>query len=179
MMGVQRFMLAAICCGPLVCGGCVVAGDLVNPDFAAALGLDSSVLRPGSGTVIVAFTNSTSFPAEITVAVSSDPGDPTANAQTIAVPLDEPGETRNIVLDCPVGVITPGVPHADFSTNSVAAVVFSGGGVQVTYTGAALVAGSQFSCGDVIEIELRQTGTGTGEQQTNQFSFRVTVIPGR
>lgn len=169
-------LLAAVTCGLglLASLGCVVAADALNPGFFAALGFDPNTIFPSSGTVIVAFTNTTSLPATFYAYESADAQDLSIDSRNFSVGV-ESGETRNEVLACPVGVLSPGSLGADFSVDSLAAEVQETGGVvTVTYEQAPLIAGADFRCGDVVDIQLYATG-GTGE---GAYEISVRLIPG-
>jgi hypothetical protein len=165
----------------LVVPGCTLGVDVLNPNALAFLGIDPAFVTPPPARVIVAFNNDTDFQASFFVAVSDDTRDPTSNAQGIPGVLDA-GDAIANVLECPVGVITPGAPSADFSTDTVATQVSVVGAdgtelVDVTYTGSPLVFGRDFRCGDVIEVRLVQTEAVDDTQQAD-FQLRLTVIPG-
>ncbi len=172
----RRF--AAVVCGVLGMsgGGCLLATDLINPNLLSSIGFDPDTVIAPQGRIVVAFTNSTSAAVAFVIAVSDDPADPTANARAVSTDFLESGETRSLVLDCPVGVITPGAPSADFSTDTVAAVaVTDADAVDIVYTGTPVVVGTDMACGDVLEIEAVQFGIGDGVV----FGLQLQVLPGR
>lgn len=159
-------------------GGCVVATDLLNPGVLTAFGLDpATVIRP-AGRTLVTFNNTSGFDASFEVAVSDDPADPTANATFFFSEFLRPNQTQTAAFDCPIGVLTPGTPSADFSTDTVAvSVVTAAGLVTVNYTGAPLVAGVDFLCGDLVEMRLVQTGVDA--MGVASFGIQMRVVPGR
>lgn len=158
--------------------GCGVVADLINPDFVTGFGLDAGVVRPSQGIILVAFNNQTRSEAALLAFMSRNANDLTRDSRNILVVV-EPRQVRNEVLDCPVGVISPGSLGADFSISSAAALV---GGTEVTYDGPPVVSGVAFRCGDVVEIRLEEvTGAGTGGEGEANVDYRVTlrVIPGQ
>lgn len=161
-----RFFLLVVCLPLLVpLSGCVVAADLVNADLLSGLGFDPATVVPSEGRLLIAFRNLTQYPASFVAVVSDDTRDPTSNAVTVAAYDVAANDTRIMVVDCPVGIVTPGG----------AAVLVDGSLVDVAYNGTALTAGTDFLCGYVIEIQVSQTGAG-GEAA---FEVQIRVLPGR
>jgi len=150
--------------------GCVIAADALNPAFFSGLGLDPGTIFPPTGVVIVAFTNYTSSPA-VFYAFESPKVQDLTGARSFYVAVD-PGQTRNEVLECPVGLLSPGSLGEDYSVSSVAATVIAAG-ADVAYNGSALVGSSDFVCGDVIDIAL---SPAAGE---NAYLISVRVLPGQ
>lgn len=156
--------------------GCVFATDLINPGVLSALGFDPATVIPPQGRLLVAFTNSTTSPALFFAQASDDPADPLANLRTLDTEIGSPltaGETRTIVLDCPVGVLTPGQATADFSTGGTVALVLDAAGTAIAYNGAPLILDREFQCGDLIEFQLIQLGDG------GAYTLAIRVLPGR
>lgn len=154
-------------------GGCVVAGDLVNPALLPALGLDPELISGPVGRVVVSFTNNTRQPVDFFLARSV--GANSVQQETHAV---EPAGTDSAVLDCPVDFLAPATigDMLEFNT-AIAATVFVGEGtVDVAYTGAILQGGVEFTCGDVIAISMESVGTG---EAAENFAIRVRILPGR
>ena len=149
------------------CSGCLIASDLVSPGFISALGLDPGVFFPSHGVVVVSFTNNATAPATFYAYQSVDATDLTRQSRNFSVTVD-PGETRNEVLICPVGLISLGTLDANFQPDDVGARV---GGDDVTYTGAALVGGRDFDCGYLIAVRLIPVA--------GELSLSVQVVPGR
>lgn len=157
--------------------GCIVATDLVNPVLLTSLGFDPATVIPPEGRLLVAFTNSTSSAALFFAQASDDPTDPLSNLRSLDTETGSPlaaGETRTLVLDCPVGVVTPGTEAAaDFATGTTAVTVLEATPVEIAYVGAPLILDREFECGDVIQMEVTQLGTG------GAFTLSIRVIPGR
>ena len=167
--------ITGLCFGTL---GCAIATDLINPAALSALGLDPATIIPPEGRALVTFNNMSSLSAIFVIAVSDNPGDPTSNAQTIFSEILQPNQAQTASLDCPVGVLTPGTPAADFSTGTTAVFVAAGDdGVEVTYNGAPLIFGTDFVCGDLVEMRLVQTGNDA--TMADSFQILMRVIPGR
>jgi len=167
--------------------GCALATDFINPDVLSALGIEPLALLPPPARVMLVYNNETDFEASFLVTVSDDTADPTSNARSINATL-QPNEVIANVLECPLGVITPGTASADFTTGTVAVQVTAAAGTgveanDVTYNGAPLVFGDDFQCGDVIEIraiQFQAEQQAAGDTQTQAaFGIRVRVIPGR
>jgi len=164
-----------------VCG-CTMIVDAFAPGLATNLGLDPATIKPTQGVVLVSFNNTTRFPTEF-FAYEMGAQDSPNTWRSFSAEVAG-GEVQNEVLDCPVEVISPGSVGADLSIDTTAAV---GGGTATTgtgtetvtftvaYEGPPLVSGRTFTCGDVIEIRLSQTGTA----DQADFVVSVRVIPGR
>lgn len=164
------FLLLA---GLPVMGGCAIPLDLLNTGLASNLGFDAFSISPPEGRVIIAFNNNTNVVANFFVAYSDSASDPEQNVKTVFAQDLGPDEIRNRVVDCQVGIISPGTP----GDGAAAAVIDDGQqGVEIAYAGQALVPGRDFNCGDVIEITLNQIGTGTAEAN---FLLQIRVFPGR
>ncbi len=160
-MSCRRSMLAGAVLGTLLLcsGGCMMAMDMLNPDVFSAFGIDPGTIYPSPGTVIVLFTNSTNALAFFTAFEAADAADLSRDARNFSVDVD-PVSSRNEVLTCPVGVVAPGSLDAAFAIQTQAVTVFDAAGTtNVDYNGAPLTSPHDFSCGDVIEIQLIQVGT--------------------
>jgi hypothetical protein len=169
-----------------------VLGDLFDSSFLSSLGLDPALVSSSNGTVIVVFSNETTAPAQFFAFEQADASDPNRGARNFTQEVPA-GQTRNEVLECPLGIVGPGTLDATFNPDTVGATVFTttagtaGGGtttnaVDVDYAGSVLFSGTDFHCGDVIKITLKQTTTGTttgGGQQQTQFTLSVELLPGR
>lgn len=153
--------------------GCGLVGDLFNEDAVRQLGLDPATVFGEDGTVIVALYNTTRVTADFNAWWSLDASNLTAKSRNFSVEV-EGGAVKNEVLQCPIGVISPGSLDANFVASDVAVVLDSG--EQVTYTGPVLLSGSSFLCGDVIEIRLLPIG---GTSDTQEYAVSVRVIRGR
>jgi hypothetical protein len=81
------------------------------------------------------------------------------------------GENRNEAIECPVEIVGTGQIQGD-GLSDVAAVV---NGEDVTYANGALLSGTAYECGDVIEVRLVQVGTG----DQAAFSVIVQILPGQ
>ncbi len=172
----RRFSAVLCSAAAVLGGGCVIGTDLLNPSLLSSVGFDPDTVIAPQGRIVVAFTNSTSAAVAFVAAASDDPADPTANARAISTDFLASGETRSLVLDCPVGVITPGAPSADFSTGTVAAVAVTGtDAVDIVYAGTPVIVGTDMQCGDVLQIEAVQFGTAEGVA----FGLQLQVLPGR
>jgi hypothetical protein len=157
--------------------GCVVLSDVINPNLLVSLGFDPNTILPPTGTVIVVFNNQTQFPVTFYAFQAQEPNDLRVDAANLSLTVD-PNATRNDVLDCPVGVISPGVLDNDFNPDPLAATVFTGQqGVDLNYAGAPLLSGRDYTCGDVIEIRVTAGAAGGDAQQA--FAVTVRVLPGR
>jgi hypothetical protein len=156
--------------------GCQIPADLINPDLITSLGFDVESISPSAGRIVVAFNNEASSPADFFIAVSDDPADPLSNVIGAPVTNVAAGETVNRVFDCPVGVITPGLPNAEGTTGTAAINVQTGAGIAVLYNGSTIVSGRDFRCGDVVEIRLVQTGDGAAAAD---YAIVVTIRAGR
>lgn len=161
--------------------GCTFVGDFLNEDFVLALGLDPAVFDPPQGVVVVAFENDTNFPATFYAFSSADRTDLTRESRNFSVFVDANSE-GNEVLDCPVGVISPGQLDDSFNPSTAGAVAISGsttddeGNVEtvettVGYGGVPLVLGEAFQCGDLIVVRLAEVVSGDDTEY--QISIRV------
>jgi hypothetical protein len=175
---VVRCVLLGVALLPLF--SCAVLTDLINPDFVVQAGLDPGSIFPAQGVVIVVFNNQTSNTAGFFGFSTASATDPSRDSRNFAVEV-EPKSNKNEVVDCPVAVIDPGRLAADFSIDNTAAVVIdsTGAATAVAYTGPALLVGTSFNCGDVIEFRLDEVQTTTGTTTTQSFAITVRVIPGR
>lgn len=163
----------------LVCGGCVIATDVINPAFLTGLGFDPQTVVPPQGKVVVTFQNTTAFNASFASAFSRDPFGPDAVIELLLAENVGPDEARNAVVDCPVAVISPAPDIDSFGEvqDGVAiAVATAEGVVAVAYLGSPLEIGRDYVCGDVIVIRLLQIGAAGGE---NDFRIQVERLPGR
>lgn len=156
--------------------GCNVAADLLNPTLLTGLGLDVSALTRNPGDVIVAFVNDSGTGAEFFAFSAQDATDLTKGARNFSA-FVEAGDVANEVLDCPVGYISPGTLGADFSIDTVGAILSATDTTDTTaasvdYAAPGVVVESSFECGDVIEIRLGMTAGGA-------LQLRMRVIPGR
>jgi hypothetical protein len=142
--------------------GCMIAADLLNPGFLSAMGLNPAALLPSPGVVVVSFTNGSGDPGTFYAFEAASAQDYTAGARNFSVEVD-PLATRNEVLECPIGAVSPGSLNESFAVQSVAAVLTTNQGeVTVDYEGSALVGGRDFFCGDLIDVQLVQVGEGYG-----------------
>ncbi len=162
-------------------GGCTILSDLLAPSLPLQLGLDPSTISPQQGVVLVAFNNTTQFPATFFAFEAANAQNLSASARNFSALVDA-GQQQNEVLDCPVGVVAPGSLSATFTPETLAATVAGTAGTtttvaQVAYAGPLLEAGHAYTCGDLIEITLSSTG-GTGGAQAG-YAISVRVIPGR
>lgn len=160
-------------------GGCALVSDMIAPSLPLQLGLDPATVTPQQGVVVVAFNNTTQFPAEFYAYEAPNAQNVSSSSRNFSAQVDA-GKQQNEVLDCPVGVISPGSLNASFQPDSTAVTVAGTAGTQgvvatVAYTGPALEVSKAYSCGDLIEIRL--SATGTTDQPT--FAVSVRVIPGR
>lgn len=163
----------------LLCFGCAVGADLLNPNFVAGLGIDPQVVFPSAGTVILAFTNTTDLPAEFFIFHVDDPNDLTTGVSIFST-LVAPGATRNQVLFCPIEAIGLGTLSGQSAQPDSIAVRLTTEGeeIEVPYTGSLLVSGDTYTCGDVLDIQVVEIPQ-TGEEQESPYSIIVRVIPGR
>lgn len=162
----------------LALSACGLVSDALAPGLATQLGLDPASIKPQLGTVMVAFNNTTRYPATFFAYLSVDATDLTRSSRNFSADIAA-GKVGNEVLDCPVGLISPGSLDSAFAPGGIAASVAGVAGstaalAEVAYAGNPVISGSSFSCGDVIEIRL--TAGGTTEAPT--FAVSVRVIPG-
>ena len=177
----ERLLLGTLTCGLVLLagGGCGLVGDLFAPQFAQEFGLDPATIKPQQGTVLVAFDNTTRFPATFFAYESVDAQDLTRSSRNFSADVAA-GKVANEVLDCPVGLISPGSLGSNFAVDRTAVILAGTVGTTATgttllYAGNPVISGSSFSCGDVIEIRL--SATGAADQPV--FTVSVRVIPGR
>jgi len=179
---VIRRVLLGLVCVPLA--GCMIASDLVNPDILSQLGLDSAYAS--QGVVLVAFNNTTRYPAYFTAFYSQSATDLTVKARNFGA-LVEAHATRNEVLPCPVGLVSPGILGSDYSVSTLAATIdatttTTSGTESVTaevaYDGTPVQVGVAFFCGDVVEIRLTEQTTSSDGTTQSSFVISVRVIPG-
>jgi len=142
--------------------GCLLAADLVNPTVLSAVGLDPATIIPPQGRVLIAFQNSTQGVAAF-AAVAYDSA---LDAILVSATDVAANETRTMVVDCPVGAVIP----------LMAGTVVNDALAEVVYAGAPLVAGTDFVCGDVIEVRLIQLGAAA---DAAAFEMQVQVLAGR
>src|SRR5262245_49655930 len=137
--------VASLVCLCASISGCQVAGDLVNPDLLATIGVDPQTVHPITGRIVVAMNNTSAFDASFFVAVANkDLTDP----QTASADVGN-GETGNAVFDCPVGLVAPGGFDAMGNTLGTTVLVTTPTAVvPVAYTGVPLESGRDFQCGD-------------------------------
>lgn len=163
-----RFSLLVAGIGMLVpMLGCIVAADVLNPDFLSAVGLDPATVIPSEGRLLVAFQNSTQATADFRALLSEDFSSNAAEqTQVIAIGVAA-SETRTLVIDCPVG---------DFLPLEVLVVVSEGAATQVQFVGTPLRSGVDFRCGDVIEMSVVQFTDAEGNVT---YRIEAQVLPGR
>jgi hypothetical protein len=123
--------------------------------------------------VVIAFTNNTSNLADFMCVV----GLPSGLLIEETARNVGPGETTNVVQDCPLEFVVPGSLGDSGTVDATAAEVTTGENAEtaVTFDGSQLIPGFDFACGDVIEIELLPETSG----DTTNFRIRVEVLPGR
>jgi len=163
-------------------GGCTVLSDLLAPGLPLQLGLDPRTITGDQGVVLVAFNNTTQFPATFFAFGAQNAQDLTKGSRNFSAVVDA-GAQQNEVIDCPVGAIAPGSLSSTFQPQTLAATVVGTSGTTtanaaVEYAGPLLVSGNAFICGDMIEITLSSTGATTTGSQSN-FAISVRVVPGR
>lgn len=148
--------------------GCSIAADALNPAILSSLGIDPGTIIPSPGVIVVAFNNESSAPGEFYAFESVSAQDLSIDSRNFSLPVD-PFETRNEVIECPVGMVSPGSLTDAFAFQGLAATMETNTGeVTVTYEGTPLIAGQDFSCGDLIEIRVSAT-----------YILSVQVHPGR
>lgn len=158
--------------------GCALVADLFDAGLASELGIDPATIKPQQGTILVAFVNNTRFTATFYGYKTSSPTDLRSGAKNFSAEVAA-GEVQNEVLECPIGLVSPGSLGTDFSIDATAATLSDvadgeAAVATVTYQGTPLVSGSTFACGDVVEIRLSQVTVGDGQE----FLLSVRVIPG-
>jgi hypothetical protein len=161
-------LLMLLVCLPLLTplAGCFFATDLVNPGVLAAVGLDPATIIPPQGSVVIAFQNSTQFPADFSAAILDDILAEDADFFVVSGTGVGANETRTMVVDCPVGDVQPGS----------AFVAVDGTILEVPYAGSPLSTGAEFICGDVIQIRLVQIAVSA---DTVGFMLEVQILAGR
>ncbi len=166
-------------CGLLLvpAGGCAVVSDVLSPNLLASLGIDPATVVAPQGVVIVAFNNQTQFPADFQAWEAKNARDLRQQSRNFVVHV-EAGKQGNEVLDCPIGVISPGSLDATFAPQAQAVTVWTTSqgntqSTQVAYAGQPLEVGTAFQCGDVIEITLVAAAAQQGGQQAFQLLVQV------
>ncbi len=164
----------------LATAGCTLISDVLNTGLATQFGLDPATIFASQGTVLVAFRNNTRFPATFSAFKATDASDYSRGGRNFSVPVAA-NDVGNEVLECPVGVISPGALGLGFAFDGTAAVTIeTDTGVQtVAYAGDPLVAGQAFTCGDVVELRLllSTTQTQTQTQTETQTTGEQTTDP--
>jgi hypothetical protein len=156
-------------CGCIIAGGAVLGaltlfsvgcGDFLNPNLLLQFGIDPNAFTAPTGTVIVMFNNTSQGQATFYAFAAADSADLSKDSRNFSVEVP-PGKSRNEVLYCPVDEVGPGSLSASFSIQARAVDVLTAGGgaSSVDYAGAPLISPGDFSCGDLIVIELNQDGT--------------------
>jgi len=155
--------------------GCALGSDLLNAEALVWLGLDPGTIIPARGSVLIAFTNDTPNPVEFHAYTASDAADLSKGARNYFVEAP-PGQTLNEVIDCPIGLVSLGTVGEDLMVDRTGAIVrpAAEAAVAVAYTGAELPYGSGLSCGDVVAVRIRGSGT-EGDPYT--ISVRVLRWP--
>lgn len=152
-------------------GGCAIPLDLLNPALPGQFGFSLNGIVPTPGKVVIAFNNETTFPVFFAVTISDDP-----NATTgfeIASDTVAANSTSSRVLQCPVPVVTfsNGIGTGGGATVGAPVVVQNvAAGTALATTAAPLTFGTDFDCGDVIEMTVTQTG--------GAFRLTIRVLPG-
>jgi hypothetical protein len=151
-----------------------MATDLMNPEFLASLGFDpDTIIRP-QGRVVIAFQNSSSGVAEFGATLADSLNATEEEFDYVYASGVQPNETRTLVVECSVKVITPGAP---FGGSSLAVIVTSEEAEStLAYGGDALEEGDDFLCGDVIEIRVIETAT---DAENTGIALQVQVLPGQ
>ena len=148
--------------------GCSIAADALNPAILSSLGIDPGAFIPSPGVIVVAFNNESSAPGTFYAFESASAQDLSFDSRNFSLSVD-PAEIRNEVIECPVGMVSPGSLTDAFALQGLAAtMVTNAGEVTVAYEGSPLVAGQDFSCGDLIEVRVSAT-----------YVLSVQVHPGR
>lgn len=155
--------------------GCFMAADLIEENLLRALGISPRLLAEEPGKIVVAFENTTRAAAQMFVAYT-DVSESTVytRGHWSTVP---PGEVSNLVIDCPVTLLTPG--SLSVGATEAARVTPAGGGgeIVVPYLGTPL-GRSDFACGDMIVVTLTQRAA-TGTEQQAEYGIRVQIVPGQ
>jgi hypothetical protein len=160
----------------LVVVGCGLVTDVFNSALATQLGLDPATVIPPKGTILVAFKNDTAFPAVFSAYKANNAQNLSLGARNFTVQVAA-NNVGNEVLECPVALVSPGALTAGFvaSGSSAAIVQTATGSTTVAYTGQALVSGTVYTCGDVIEIRLSASAAATSQPSGQQASGGLTV----
>lgn len=165
--------VTACVCSLVVLTGCPVALEVINPDLLAQLGVPASATGT-SGKVLVALTNnSQSFVTFNATPIRSD-GSRTLWSWSVL-----PSENQTLVEDCPLAYFAPGDSETGLALTGTSVDILNLDGTvkfSLTFTGATLEQGVDYLCGDVIEMEVIQTGAG---EAVEDFILRVRVRPGR
>lgn len=176
---VLRLATLAACLSSLVVlTGCPIGLDVVNPDFLAQLGVPSTSTG-NAGKLLIAYTNNSQSVATFysTSVWSQSSGESGTRLPSV---LDvAPGENWTIVEDCPVDFVVPGQSDSGLAVSGASVEILNPDRTvlfTLTFSGAALESGDDYLCGDVIEMELVQIGTG---EAVEDFVLRVRVRPGR
>ncbi len=158
--------------------GCTLFTDILNTGIATEFGLDPATVFPSQGTVMVAFRNSTSFPATFAAFKANDAGDYSRGGRNFSVPVAA-NDTGNEVLECPVEVIAPGALGLGFVYDASAAVTIEtdSGPQTIAYAGEPLIAGQTFTCGYVIEMRLSLSTVQTQTQTETETTGEQTTDP--
>ncbi len=161
-------LLMLVVCLPLLMlpAGCVFVADLLNPGIVSAVGIDPATIIPPQGRVVIAFQNSTQYPADFFAVVSDDILDENADFFVVTGTDVAANDTRTMAVDCPVGDVLP----------ASAFIVVGDTVVEVPYAGVPLRSGAEFVCGDVIEMRVVQTAVGA---DAAAFTIEVQILAGR
>lgn len=176
--GFARLLIAATGLLAIVPGGCIFAADALNPNLLSSLGFDPNAVFPRRGTVIVVFQNQTNAVALFNAFETDDLADLGIDSRNFNVVVD-PGESRNEVLDCPIGGLGLGAIGGTGQELEIvpdqAVVVFGADadGVEVAYLGQPLAANQDFFCGDVVIVSLVPIAADPG------VGITVQVVRGR
>ncbi|MBK8915764.1 MAG: hypothetical protein IPM64_14420 [Phycisphaerales bacterium] len=153
--------------------GCAFATDIFNPGLLSSVGLDPARFLPAPGSVVVAFTNNLPVGVTFVSIKASDAADLTIGARVIETAVDA-NSTVSEVLDCPVGLFAPGSLTDDFQRDPLAAFVAAGDGVvEVPYANSVLLSSRDFTCGDLINVQIGPALNEAG------IAITVRVVPGR
>lgn len=166
--------------------GCTVASDVLSPDLLSSLGFNPATVSPPPGFVVVVLENNTDQRVEFHLYVAQDATDLTAGVDEIGITRN-PGGMASKPLRCPMALISLGEINDDFTATTVGATILNAAGQQggneteLEYMGSPLIAGLDFECGDLIEIELNPIvgAPAAGGQNDAEFSFTIRVIPSR
>lgn len=168
----QRFWLAALCVGAAIfAAGCVELG-ILNPQFAAALGLSpGAATLPGEAPAVLAVVeNRTNRVVEMVL--SSRREDEEVRFDFFTLP---PDSSRALALVCPVEELTLGdVTDLD----RIGALVRLGNGaaadpfIEVEPFGILLKDGQNFNCGDSVTFAVAPSGATPSGYQIFAFIDR-------